>query len=258
MAKIRLDKLILDHFPELTREKAQFLIMSGNVLVNDQKIDKCGTAVDEKAAIRLLTSFPKYVSRGGEKLEGAFHHFKVDITNKTVLDVGISTGGFTDYVLQHGAHFVVGVDVGYGQVDHKIRQDPRLLLIERINARTLTMAPILAAAEKKPDCLPLIQNIELVVMDVSFISVTKILPNLLSLPLLNKEADFIILIKPQFEAERHEIGKGGIVKEKDTQMAIIERVRTILASHFTCLGTCESPITGTKGNQEYFFWLRRG
>ncbi len=254
-SKIRLDKAVLEQFPTLTREKAQFVIMAGQVLVDDIKQDKCGTQVSTSATIRLLNDFPKYVSRGGNKIEGAFSEFDIDIAGKIAMDVGISTGGFTDYLFQNGIKSVFGIDVGYGQLDHKIRQNPNLFLLERTNARTYTPSDLEKATEKSPVFSEDRQHISLVVMDVSFISVTKVLPALI--PFTLPETDFVILIKPQFEAERSEIGKGGIVKDPETQQLIINRVRETLSPLFTCVKTCFSPITGTKGNQEYFFWLKK-
>jgi 23S rRNA (cytidine1920-2'-O)/16S rRNA (cytidine1409-2'-O)-methyltransferase len=244
MAKIRLDQHLVQAGFLPTREKAQAYILAGRVWVGDKKIDKCGTPVDPKDPIRVDLPTSQYVSRGGDKLAGAFSQFPVEILGKTALDVGISTGGFTDYLFQQGIKKVVGIDVGYGQVDYKIRMDPRLHLIERTNARHIS-AEMLAEYQSE---------IRLVVMDVSFISVTKILPNLAQL--LHPDTDYIILIKPQFESQKSEIGKGGIIKDETIRQGILDRVTQELSPHFQKLGECNSPITGTKGNQEAFFWLK--
>ena len=253
MQKIRLDKLLLDNNLAPTREKAQFLIMSGNVLVNDKKIDKCGHQVKPDAIIRLLTELPKYVSRGADKLAGAIAQFNIPIQDQVAMDVGISTGGFSDYLFQHGAKAIIGIDVGYGQLDLKIRHNPNLLLLERTNARNLTNMDLTIHKDKHrtPD---LFTPPTLVVMDVSFISVTKILPIIPNL--VDPNANYIILIKPQFEAQKSEIGKGGIIKDPDTHTEILARVKTALSTQFNILGQCDSPITGTKGNKEFFFHLK--
>ncbi len=252
--KLRLDKLLVDQGHAPTREKAQFLIMSGNVLVNDQKIDKCGQSVPEDAQIRLLTTLSQYVSRGADKLAKPLQEFGITLTNKHAFDIGISTGGFTDYLLQNGAASVIGIDVGYGQIDYKLRIDPRLLLIERTNARHLTQAILDTHRAKHPHPEKFTPKPSLVVMDLSFISVTKVLPVIQ--PLCDPETDYVILIKPQFESQKSEIGKGGIIKDPAIRHAILDRVSQTLSEHFLHLATCPSPITGTKGNQEFLFWLR--
>lgn len=254
MKKIRLDHLLVQTQIAVTREKAQALIMAGLVLVNDQKIDKSGQLVPEDAQVRLLGAPSPYVSRGGEKLEGAYRAFGFSMQGKTVLDVGISTGGFSDFLFQNGANYVFGVDVGYGQTDLKVRNNPHLILLERTNARDITEEILRKSAQKQGFSPELVKDIALVVMDVSFISVTKVLPVMASF--VSKEADYIVLIKPQFEAEKHQIGKGGIVKDPLIQQAILEKVEGALSGLFTVVERCPSPIKGTKGNQEYFFWLK--
>ena len=252
--KLRLDKLLVDKGLAPTREKAQFLVMSGNVLVNDQKIDKCGTPVSETAQIRLLTEVPRFVSRGATKLQAPLEAFKIPLEGRLAFDIGISTGGFTDLLLQSGVRSVIGVDVGYGQIDYKLRQDPRLLLIERTNARTLDAGILTTHRLKHVHPEAFTEAPDLVVMDLSFISVTKVLPAIQRL--CAPQTDYVILIKPQFESQKSEIGKGGIIKDVDTQHRIVDRVITTLTEHFLPLALCPSPITGTKGNQEFILWLQ--
>lgn len=252
MTRFRLDKLLTDRGLVPTREKAQFLIMTGQVLVNDVKITKSGQAVREDSVIRILTDLPKYVSRGGLKLEGAWDAFQFEIKGRHAVDVGISTGGFSDFLLHHDIGSVIGLDVGYGQVNLKVERDPRVAVVERINVRTLTpdqLNRLLLAKNTPPEW---ISKADLVVMDVSFISVTKVLP---AVKTLVPRGDYIILIKPQFEAERSEVGKGGIIRDPDLIATIVDRVKTALSDHFDVKGHCASPITGTKGNQEQFLWV---
>jgi 23S rRNA (cytidine1920-2'-O)/16S rRNA (cytidine1409-2'-O)-methyltransferase len=252
MQKLRLDKLLTDKGLVPTREKAQFLIMTGQILVNDLKITKSGQAVREDSIIRILTDLPKYVSRGGLKLEGAWDAFQFNIKGRHALDVGISTGGFTDFLLHNDAASVIGLDVGYGQVNLKVQRDPRVAIFERVNVRTLTpdqMNSLMMGENTPPNW---ISNADLVVMDVSFISVTKVLP---AVKLLVPRGDYFILIKPQFEAERSEVGKGGIIRDPELIATIVDRVKAALSDQFEIKGHCASPITGAKGNQEQFLWL---
>ncbi|NBV83996.1 TlyA family RNA methyltransferase [bacterium] len=253
MPKLRLDHLLLSRNLVPTREKAQFLIMTGQVLVNDIKITKSGQAVSEDSNIRILIDLPKYVSRGGLKLEGAWKTFEFDIAGRHAIDVGISTGGFTDFLLHEGAGSVIGLDVGYGQVNLKVRNDPRVAVFERQNVRTLTTGQLNTMMMDQDTPPHWLSAADLVVMDVSFISVTKVLP---AVRTLVPHGDYIILIKPQFEAERSEVGKGGIVRDPAIISTILERVKAALADNFELIGECESPITGAKGNQEHFFWLK--
>lgn len=255
MAKIRLDNLILARELADSLEKARAMIMSGTVLVQDQKMDKSGYLVDETASIRLLKPPTKYVSRGGEKLAGAYQHFGIPIENRVALDVGISTGGFTDFLLQNQAKFVFGVDVSYGLLAYSIRQNPKVAILERTNARTLSKAQLAQAVSTTADFVQYIDKIDLVVMDASFISVTKILPAIKTFVL--PQSDYIILIKPQFEAQKDQIGSGGIIRDAKTHQAILASVRAELnCIEFQIIQECESPIHGTKGNTEFFFWLK--
>jgi len=245
--KTRLDKLLVDRGLAASRERAQALILAGKVLVNDQKLEKAGAQVAEESAIRLLGEDLKYVSRGGLKLERALDHWKIDVSGKVCLDVGASTGGFTDCLLQHGAAFVIAVDTGYGQLDFKLRQDERVRLLEKTNARYLTREA-------------LGRIVDLVVMDVSFISATLVLPAVIAAAFPESREDrhgrqIVVLVKPQFEAGREAVGKGGIVRDEKAQMAVVERVRKALES----LGAAEtdvieSPILGAEGNREFLLY----
>jgi 23S rRNA (cytidine1920-2'-O)/16S rRNA (cytidine1409-2'-O)-methyltransferase len=242
--KLRLDKLLVDRALAASRERAQALIIAGKVLVNDQKIEKAGAQVADDAVVRLLGEDLKYVSRGGLKLERALEHWQVDVEGKSCLDVGASTGGFTDCLLQHRAARVLAVDTGYGQMDFKLRQDSRVRLLEKTNARYLTAD---ALAEK----------VDLIAVDVAFISATLVLPPVISaaFPLSASERrgrQVIVLVKPQFEAGREFVGKGGIVRDEAAQLASVEKVRTTLRE-LACSSTdlIESPILGVEGNREF-------
>jgi 23S rRNA (cytidine1920-2'-O)/16S rRNA (cytidine1409-2'-O)-methyltransferase len=242
--KLRLDKLLTDRGLAASRERAQALILAGKVLVNDQKLEKSGALVDADAVIRLLGEDLKYVSRGGLKLERALEHWHIDVEGKVCLDVGASTGGFTDCLLQHGAARLIAVDTGYGQMAFKLRQDPRVRLLEKTNARYLTHDMI---AEK----------IDFVVIDVAFISATLVLPAVVSaaFPQSLEERQgrqVIVLVKPQFEAGREFVSKGGIVRDQAAQLAAVEKVRrTLLDLACSSTDVIESPILGAEGNREF-------
>lgn len=242
--KLRLDKLLVDRGLAASRERAQALIIAGKVLVNDQKIDKAGAPVVSDVVVRLLGDDLKYVSRGGLKLERALEHWKIDVTAKICLDVGASTGGFTDCLLQHGAARVIAVDTGYGQMDFKLRQDTRVRLLEKTNARYVTRETVG-------------EDVELIVVDVAFISATLVL-----LPVVNaafptsangrRGREVIVLVKPQFEAGREFVGKGGIVRDEGAQLASVEKVKeTLVGLGCSCLDVIDSPILGTEGNREF-------
>jgi 23S rRNA (cytidine1920-2'-O)/16S rRNA (cytidine1409-2'-O)-methyltransferase len=238
-AKARLDRLLVDRGLVSSRERAQALILAGRVLVDEQKVEKPGSAVVETAAVRLLGSDLRYVSRGGLKLEAAVEHWKIDLTGKFCLDVGASTGGFTDCMLQHGAARVLAIDTGYGQIADSLRRDPRVALMERTNARKLARGE-----------LP--RGVEFLAMDVSFISATLVLPAIVAAlggdPLL----EVVILVKPQFEAGREHVGKGGIVRDPKAHRFAIERVRTCVAeADGRNIETIDSPIQGAEGNREF-------
>lgn len=241
--KIRLDLAVAQQFSAYSRQQIQSWIMQGNVRVDNQIITKVGTLISPDGHIVCDNKEPKYVSRAGYKLEKAVQEFSVSVTGLVCLDAGISTGGFTDCLLQHGARKIFGIDVGYGQVHEKIRNDPHVALLEKTNLRNLT-----------PDMLG--QLVDLVTLDLSFISVLKVMPAVVSC--MKPDARLIILIKPQFEAERHEIGKGGIIKNELVHARVVEKVRLGVETYgFTCLGIIESPITGTMGNKEFFAYFIR-
>jgi 23S rRNA (cytidine1920-2'-O)/16S rRNA (cytidine1409-2'-O)-methyltransferase len=249
--KSRIDKLLVDQGHAASRERAQALILAGRVLVDEQRIDKPGTPVASDSVIRLLGSDLKYVSRGGLKLERALAHWSIDLTSLPCVDIGASTGGFTDCMLQHGAQSVLAVDTGYGQIAHKLRDDPRVTLRERTNARLLTPGELLTRDTVTPAFLA---------MDVSFISATLVLPAVLaalSTPDQPWRGTTIILVKPQFEAGRANIGKGGIVRDPDAREAAIERVREcVIEQHGTAIDLIDSPILGMEGNHEYLLHAR--
>lgn len=242
--KTRLDKILVDRGLAASRERAQALILAGKVLVDDQKLDKAGAQVEIGAEIRLLGEDLKYVGRGGLKLERALEHWNIDVSGKVCVDIGASTGGFTDCLLQHGAARVVAVDTGYGQMDFKLRQDPRVRLLEKTNARYLTREV-------------LGETMDFIAMDVSFISATLVLPAVLAAAFPSNRQEWIgrkmvVLVKPQFEAGRENVGKGGIVRDQKVQEAAVEKVRAAVvsegASHTDMI---ESPILGAEGNKEF-------
>jgi len=242
---VRIDKLLVQRKLTPSRERAQALVLAGRVLVNGQKVEKAGAEVDSEAEIRLLGPDLKYVSRGGLKLEGALHHWKVDVAGKICLDVGASTGGFTDCLLQHGAARVISLDTGYGQINFRLRQDARVRLLEKTNARYL-----------KPEDIG--DAVDLVVMDVSFISATLVLPAVVAAAFpaarrVNKK--LIVLVKPQFEVGRERVGKGGIVRDPEAQKQAVEKVRVQLLE-LGCRETevTESPILGAQGNREFLLY----
>ena len=245
--KLRLDKLLLDRKLAQSRERAQALILAGRVLVNEQKIEKPGVSVADDAEIRLLGEDLRYVSRGGLKLERALQHWSIDLRSKTCLDIGASTGGFTDCMLQHGASIVIAVDTGYGQINAQLRQDHRVELLERTNARYL-----------KPEQLSV--RIEFFAMDVSFISATLVLPAVIAaIRAKTGPADFenVVLVKPQFEAGREAIGKGGIVRDEKAQMGALARVKeTVAQLGGSDIESIESPILGAEGNREFLLHSR--
>jgi 23S rRNA (cytidine1920-2'-O)/16S rRNA (cytidine1409-2'-O)-methyltransferase len=239
----RLDVLMAERGIAESRSRAQALIMAGRVLVEGAVVTKAGSAVPETARVELVAP-PRYVSRGGEKLETALRAFAVDVTGERCLDVGASTGGFTDVLLRRGASRVVALDVGHGQLDWRIRNDPRVVVLERVNARTLTPEQLPADA----------RAFDVVVMDVSFISARQVLPAIA--PLLQPGADVIVLVKPQFEAGREEVGKGGLVRDPAVHGRVVDEVAAAAtALGLTRVAMTESPITGTEGNREFLLHL---
>jgi 23S rRNA (cytidine1920-2'-O)/16S rRNA (cytidine1409-2'-O)-methyltransferase len=246
--KLRLDKLLLDRGIVPSRERAQALILAGRVLVNEQKVEKPGTQITPDAQIKLLGDDLRYVSRGGLKLERALQHWNIDLNGRSCMDVGASTGGFTDCMLQHAAARVIAIDTGYGQIDNRLRQDPRVSLLERTNARYLEDNQLELA-------------VDFFAMDVSFISATLVLPAVLATIrhkfTAQSEFEGVILVKPQFEAGREAIGKGGIVRDEGSQLAAVERVRRAVEEHGGSeLDVIDSPILGAEGNREFLLHSR--
>ena len=237
IGKIRLDRLLVERGLVESRERAQALIIAGQVLVNEQKQNKSGSLVPEDAEIRILGEQLPYVSRGGLKLESALKEFEVSVAGKTALDVGASTGGFTDCLLQHGCEKVYAVDVGYGQMAWKLRQDPRVVVIERTNIRTI-----------EPSLIP--GPVAIVVIDASFISLEKVIPSIMQF--LGPGSELIALIKPQFEVGRAQVGKGGIVRDETARVAAVTTISDFIRSiGLDVKGVIPSPIQGQDGNVEF-------
>jgi 23S rRNA (cytidine1920-2'-O)/16S rRNA (cytidine1409-2'-O)-methyltransferase len=245
--KTRIDVLLVERNLVASRERARALILAGRVLVNEQKVEKPGTSVASDANIRLLGEDMPYVSRGGLKLEAALEHWGIDVKGRACLDVGASTGGFTDCLLQRGAAHVTAVDTGFGQIAMKLRNDERVRLVERTNARFL--APNALAEPGMP-------SLTLLVMDVSFISATLLVgPVFAAAPAL-REA--VILVKPQFEAGRGNVGKGGIVRDPEVHKLAIEKVAQAVAElGWQVVETIRSPITGSEGNVEFLLYAKK-
>ncbi|MCL2761367.1 MAG: TlyA family RNA methyltransferase [Desulfuromonadales bacterium] len=238
--KERIDKLLVDKGVVNSRERAKALIMAGEVIVDDHAVSKAGEMVDISSAIKVKENIP-FVSRGGLKLQKALDDFDVNVNGMVAIDVGASTGGFTDCLLQRGAARVFAIDVGYGQLAWKLRQDPRVLCLEKTNIRHL-----------QPAELP--EPADLAVIDASFISLEKILPN--TLKLLKPIAAVIALIKPQFEVGKGEVGKGGIVREPEKHQKVIANIEKLAADlGLEIKGITDSPILGAKGNKEFLIYL---
>ena len=238
----RLDKLLVDRGTVASRERARRLIMAGTVRVDDRVVDKPGTLVSTAAPITVTGDDIPYVSRGGVKLAHALDVFATPVAGRVVLDVGASTGGFTDCVLQRGARAVIALDVGYGQFAWSLRQDPRITLLERTNVRQLDPAALPAP----PD---------LAVIDVSFISLRLVLPPVVGV--LAPGGDIVALVKPQFEVGKGHVGSGGVVRDPALHADAVARVRACaLDLGLVCVGECESPLRGPKGNREFFLALR--
>lgn len=239
--KERLDKLLVMRGLVTSRTKGQALIMAGEVMVDGERVDKPGTAVSVKSEIELKETMP-YVGRGGFKLAGALAEFGLDVNGRVCADVGACTGGFTDVLLQQGAAKVYAIDVGYGQLDWKLRQDERVVVMERTNARYVDVLP---------------ESADMVVIDVSFISLRLILPAVQQW--LAEKADVVALIKPQFEAGPQQVGKGGIVKELIVHRQVLARILAWAAAcHLNPAGLARSSITGADGNVEFLVWLKWG
>jgi len=240
--KVRLDQWMVDHGLAETREQARALIMAGDVLIDGQRADKAGHFVVPGARVEVRAKL-RYVSRGGLKLEGALTHFGIGVTGAVCADIGTSTGGFTDCLLQHGAARVHAVDTGTGQIDWRLRGDPRVVLHEGFNARYLEPAD-------------LGEPVDLAVCDVSFISATMIVPAMVRV-LKPETGRMVVLIKPQFEVKRDQVGKGGIVREPALHEASCARVRACVEESNFATEIMESPITGAEGNKEFLLYGRR-
>ncbi len=242
--KTRIDVLLVERGLAPSRERARAIILAGRVLVSEQKIDKPGATVSSDAPIRLLGEDMRYVSRGGLKLEAALDHWPIELRERACIDVGTSTGGFTDCLLQRGARRVTAVDTGFGQIAMKLRNDPRVHLLERTNARLLQPGSLGA-------------EVTLLVMDVSFISATLLIePVLAAAPSLR---EMVVLIKPQFEAGREHVGKGGIVRDPAAHKLAVDKVSACIRSlGGTVVEVIPSPITGAEGNHEFLLYARRG
>ena len=251
-SRTRLDVLLVERGLAQSRERARALILAGRVLVTEQKgeqkIDKPGAGVSQSAALRLLGEDLPYVSRGGLKLAAALDHWKIEVTGRSCLDVGASTGGFTDCLLQRGAAHVTAIDTGFGQIAMKLRNDPRVRLMERTNARLLEPGSLESFDRN--------QEKTLLVMDVAFISATLLLaPVFAAAPAL---VEAVILVKPQFEAGREHVGKGGVVRDPQAHELAIRKVADCLQSlNWKVVGTIPSPITGAEGNQEFLLYATR-
>lgn len=243
MRKECIDKLLTEKGAVQSRERARALIMEGRVAVEGRTIDKPGTKVDVEASLQLKGEDQPYVSRGGQKLEGALMAFGIDPKGMVVMDVGASTGGFTDCVLQKGARKVYAVDVGYGQLAWKLQKDPRVVILERRNIRYLKREEVE-------------EEVDLILIDTSFISIEKFLPHLLGF--MKQGGEFISLIKPQFEVGKSEVGKGGVVKDPALHQKVIERISQFSQGlGLKVLQVMESPLLGPKGNKEFFIHLKK-
>jgi 23S rRNA (cytidine1920-2'-O)/16S rRNA (cytidine1409-2'-O)-methyltransferase len=243
----RLDTLVVARGLAASRERARALILAGQVRVNGVVSSKAGTPVDADAEVSLIEPDHPYVGRGGLKLAHALDAFGIDVTGRLALDVGASTGGFTDVLLRRGAARVVALDVGHNQLDWKLRTDPRVIVLERINARAVT------AEQLPPDA----RSFGIATMDVSFISARQVLPAIV--PLLDPGADVVVLVKPQFEAGRSEVGKGGLVRDPIVHARVVEEVAAAASAlGLTRVAAADSPITGSEGNREFLLHLRHG
>jgi 23S rRNA (cytidine1920-2'-O)/16S rRNA (cytidine1409-2'-O)-methyltransferase len=241
MKRVRIDRLLVDLGLVKSRDRAQALIMAGAVFVDERLVSKAGTAVDPEAEIRIKQSDNPFVSRGGLKLDGALDDLEIDVSGLAVLDVGASTGGFTDVCLQRGAKMVYAVDVGTNQLAYSLRSDPRVFCLEKTNARYLTLEMLPGPAH-------------LAVIDVSFISITKLLPAVLAC--LHEDGDVLAMVKPQFEAGRTQVGKGGVVRdEKVREEAIASVIEFARESGLELLGRADARVRGPKGNQETFVYF---
>ncbi len=240
VAKKRIDTLLVTRGLVDSREKARVMVMAGEVVANDSTVVKPSTLVKEDVELRIIES-PPFVSRGGVKLESALDRFGIDVTSLVVVDVGASTGGFTDCLLKRGASKVYAVDVGYGQLDYGLRKDPRVVAMERVNARYSFKLP---------------EIVDIATLDVSFISLEKVIPTILQL--IKPEGQLIALVKPQFEAGRKQVGKGGVVKDPQIHADVLARFITwAVGQGLRFENMIASPIRGTEGNREFLVLLRK-
>ena len=239
--RLRLDLLIAQHYPDYSRNQIQSLIMQGKVRVDGKVITKAGTSIESTAQLELDISQERFVCRAGAKLEHALNYFNIDVTELTILDAGISTGGFTDCLLQKGAKKVYGIDVGYGQVHEKIRGDARVILQEKTNLRHLR---------------DIGEQVDLITLDLSFISLLKVMDAVVAL--LKPQGQLITLIKPQFEASRKQVSRGGIISDPAVHEKVLKTVIPAIEAYgFTCQGVTESPILGKEGNKEFLAYFKR-
>jgi len=242
-SKIRLDRLLVERGLTPSRERARAVILAGSVLVDDVPVDKAGSLVTSDARVRIKGDSQRYVSRGGLKLEGALEFFSVDVIDVVALDVGVSTGGFTDCLLQRGARTVYAVDVGYGQLAWRLRRDERVKVRERTNIRTVSSG----CFDEVIDCA---------VIDVSFISLRIVLPCVV--PLIKDDGFILALIKPQFEAGRADVGKGGVVRDPHVHDRVLTEVAAGASElGMNVIGTCASPLRGPSGNREFFLYAKK-
>jgi 23S rRNA (cytidine1920-2'-O)/16S rRNA (cytidine1409-2'-O)-methyltransferase len=238
--KIRLDVLLVDRGLVASRERARALILAGAVLVHEEPVDKAGALIAEGAIVRIRGEDHPYVSRGGVKLKGALEAFGIRVDGFSALDVGASTGGFTDCLLQAGARKVYAVDVGYGQIAWKLRNDPRVVLFERTNIRHFSGVGV-----EEP--------VDIAVIDTSFISLTLVIPSVLQF--VREGGTFLALVKPQFEVGRGEVGKKGVVRDPAVHLRVVAELAAFCVEQgLSVRGTCESPLTGPEGNKEFFIW----
>jgi 23S rRNA (cytidine1920-2'-O)/16S rRNA (cytidine1409-2'-O)-methyltransferase len=239
LAKKRIDIMLVEKGLAESRAKAQAMIMAGDVLADGKIVLKAGTLVNKDADVSVAEP-PPFVSRGGLKLDYGLGYFGLDVRDAVVADIGASTGGFTDCLLKRGVRRVYAVDVGYGQLDYRLRQDPRVIVMDRVNARNT------------PDIR---EKLDMVVIDVSFISVEKIIPAVAGL--LKEKGSIIVLVKPQFEAKRKEVGKGGIIRQPEIHARVLGRfVKWVTDNGYRLKGMVGSPIEGASGNREFLTWLK--
>lgn len=242
LERIRLDRLLCERGLVESRQKARALILEGNVLVDGIVVDKPGSFVRTDVSITIKERMP-YVSRGGLKLEKAISAFGIDLRGKIAMDIGASTGGFTDYLLKNGVRKVYAIDVGYGQFDWRLRSDERVILFEKTNIRYL-----------KREAIP--ETVDIITIDVSFISLLKVIPK--AIEFLSPNGEIIALIKPQFELDRKDVGKGGVIRDESKRLSAVEKIKKGgKAMGLDVKGILESPIRGQKGNIEYFIYLKR-